>query len=106
MVYEFQLDKRLGIRLPSLKKNWDDYPRKTQEEIFLTWEKIRGTIPTRIFELEKIINEKQEQLSDEGDFQRSCELNSEIAELASIINDLWIWYRLNDDGSLDDKTHL
>ena len=32
-------------------------------------------------------------------FIRSCELNSEIGELASIINDLWIWDRTNEEIS-------
>ncbi|OQP01541.1 hypothetical protein B1689_04345, partial [Geobacillus sp. 44C] len=41
-----------------------------------------------------------DQLSDENDFERSCRLNSEIAELASIINDLWIWYRMNQTVSM------
>lgn len=106
MEYEFLLDERLGIRLPFLKKEWEDYPPETQEKIMLTWERIRGNIPTRIFELEQEINDKQAQLNVEPNFQRSCELNSEIAELASVINDLWIWYRANEDVSLEDKSHL
>ncbi|ANB57726.1 hypothetical protein GFC29_2042 [Anoxybacillus sp. B7M1] len=88
-------DQRLGISLPSLDKEWEEYSEKEQHEILLEWEKIRGTIPDRIAELEQIINHKQEQLSDENNFTRSCQLNFEIAELASVINDLWIWYRMN-----------
>jgi hypothetical protein len=91
----FIYDDRLGIRLPKLEKEWEDYSKKEQEQILLEWETIRGKIPDRIVELEKLINKKQAQLGEENDFARSCALNSEIAELASIINDLWIWYRMN-----------
>ncbi len=51
-------------------------------------------IPDRIKELEHYINAKQHHLNNEEDFEISCKLNSEIADLASIINDLWLWYRL------------
>ncbi|MGX1899847.1 hypothetical protein ACT3HK_00610 [Thermolongibacillus altinsuensis] len=91
----FIYDERLGIRLPKLEKEWEAYSKQEQEEILLEWETIRGKIPDRIVELEKLINKKQAQLGEESDFIRSCALNSEIAELASIINDLWIWYRMN-----------
>lgn len=89
----FGFDHRLGIQIPHFSMEWDDYSLNTQEAILLHWQQIRGSIPDRIFDLEQTINLKQAQLSDESDFSRSCELNSEIAELASIINDLWIWYR-------------
>ena len=91
----FAYDERLGIRLPVLEKAWEEYSEKEQHAILLEWENIRGMIPDRIAELEQTINQKQAELSDESDFARSCRLNSEIAELASVINDLWIWYRLN-----------
>lgn len=91
----FSFDHRLGIPLPDLNLNWEHFNEETQHSILFYWEKVRGAIPDRIAELEKDINQKQFQLSNEGDFPRSCELNSEIAELASVINDLWIWYRAN-----------
>lgn len=100
----FIFNSRLGIPLPELKKNWEQYEFDTRNAIPLHWEKIRGSIPDRIAELEKTINLKQAQLSDESDFIRSCQLNSEIAELASIINDLWLWYRTQQDIS-SDKMH-
>ncbi|AEV20405.1 hypothetical protein GTCCBUS3UF5_31030 [Geobacillus thermoleovorans CCB_US3_UF5] len=87
-------DKRLGIRLPHLDKPWEDYSPNEQEAILLEWETIRGLIPDRIAELEREINEKQDALGQEADFARSCQLNADIAELASIVNDLWIWYRI------------
>ena len=95
MIEHFSFDHRLGIAIPDLTLEWEEYSKETQQEILLTWEQTRGSIPDRIAELEQEINHKQAQLSDESDFPRSCQLNSEIAELASIINDLWLWYRAN-----------
>lgn len=99
----FSHDKRLGIPIPDFNREWDEYSGKTQQEILFQWEKIRGRIPDRIAELEADINRKQAELSNEGNFQRSCGLNSEISELASIINDLWLWYRTNQD--ISEKIH-
>ncbi|MBA4537962.1 hypothetical protein H1Z61_12675 [Bacillus aquiflavi] len=95
----FSYDERLGISIPILEKEWEEYSKETRQLILLYWEKIRGKIPDRIAILEKWINSKQEKLNDESDFERCCELNHDIAELASIINDLWIWYRINQDIS-------
>lgn len=100
----FEWNKRLGISLPALEMEWDQYSKEAQQQILLKWEKIRGKIPDRIKDLEQEINEKQAQLNDEMDFERSCLLNSQIAELASIINDLWLWYRMNQHVS-HDKLH-
>lgn len=93
MTYEFVYDERLGICLPHLKYEWEMYSRETQARILFEWETIRGTILDRINELEALINEKQEKLGREEDFTVSCHLNHEISELASVINDLWIWFR-------------
>jgi hypothetical protein len=96
-------DDRLGIQLPDLTMELADYSIETQEEILLYWEQVRGSIPDRIGELEIQINQKQALLSNESNFPRSCQLNTEIAELASIINDLWLWYRANE--VLSTKVH-
>lgn len=90
--------------IPNLKKQWSMHSIQTQNEILSEWERIRGHIPDRIVEIEEEINEKQEALNHEEDFYRSCELNEEISELASIINDLWIWFRTNQHIS-DAKIH-
>ncbi|GGE77075.1 hypothetical protein [Priestia taiwanensis] len=100
----FKLDERLQIEIPHLAKDWDEYSDEEQQYILLMWESIRGKIPDRIFALEDIINEKQAKLSNETDFHASCTLNSEISDLASMINDLWLWYRTNQD--ISDKRHL
>lgn len=99
----FSFDQRLGIPLPDLTVDWDEHSKETQQEILLYWEQIRGSIPDRIADLEDQINQKQAQLSNENNFPRSCQLNTEIADLASIINDLWLWYRANQ--ILSEKAH-
>jgi hypothetical protein len=99
----FSFDHRLGIPLPKFTMEWEEYSKEIQQSILFNWEQIRGSIPDRIAELENSINQKQAQLSNESNFVRSCELNSEIAELASIINDLWLWYRANQ--TISEKIH-
>lgn len=103
MKEQFIHDERLGISIPYLERNWEEYTDAEQHLILMQWETIRGSIPDRIKELECIINEKQQALNDESDFGLSCRLNSEIAEHASIINDLWLWYRTDQDVS--EKMH-
>ena len=103
MKEHFSFDERLGIFLPDLTIDWDEFSKETQQDILFNWEQIRGSIPDRIVDLENEINHKQAQLSDESDFKRSCQLNSEIADLASIINDLWLWFRANQ--GLSAKSH-
>jgi hypothetical protein len=102
----FTLDKRLGISVPvpEITEEWDKLSKQIQQDILLYWEESRGSIPDRIADLETIINQKQAQLSNENDFILSCKLNSEISELASIINDLWLWFRSNQ--TISAKTHL
>lgn len=97
MNYAFDLDDRLGIPLPRLSKDFDEFTEHEQSEMLLRWEEIRGTIPDRIKQLERIIISKQEQLNVEDNFVRSCLLNSEIAELAGTINELHLWFRVNQD---------
>ncbi len=100
----FIYDEHLGIEVPELQEKWEDIPEKMQHAILLKWEQIRGKIPDRIKELEYHINQKQHRLNNEENFEISCRLNSEIADLASIINDLWLWYRLTQSVS-EGKTH-
>ncbi len=97
MRYQFAYNDRLGIRLPVLNLEWDEYSAEERSDILLEWEEIRSKIPDRIIQLETVITQKQNQLSEEENFLRSCELNSEISELASIINDLNIWFRVQQD---------
>ncbi|MFD2371975.1 hypothetical protein ACFSO0_18775 [Brevibacillus sp. GCM10020057] len=103
MCNHFILDERLGIRLPALEKEWEAYSDEERADILLEWEEIRATIPDQIIRIEAVIIEKTKQMSEEEDFIRSCQLNSEIHELASVINDLNIWFRVQQDH--DTKVH-
>jgi hypothetical protein len=95
--YEFVYDERLDLPLPVLYCEWEEYPQAVQERILLEWEEIRGKIPERILRLERIIIAKQAQLDEEEHFATACRLNWEIAELASRINDLHLWFRANQE---------
>jgi hypothetical protein len=99
MEEHFVRDTRLGISIPNLEKSWESLNQHEQSSVLLHWEKIRGTIPDRIVEIEEEINKLQDQLSAEESFDESCRLNFEISSLASVINDLWLWYRLNQQVS-------
>lgn len=93
VMYLFQYDHRLQITIPIVEDSWENLSIADQEEILFKWEQIKSSIPDRIAELEQMICHKQEKLSEEANFNHSCLLNTQIAELASIINDLWLWYR-------------
>lgn len=97
MKSEFVYDERLGIRIPRLVREWEQYSSEERSRLLREWEEIRGTIPDRIQALERSIAEKQDRLSMEDSFPESCRLNSAIAELASIINDLNLWFRTHQD---------
>lgn len=102
--YRFCYDERLGISLPVLDLDWEEYTAAEREQILLEWEMIRGTIPDRVRHFEELINRKQDELNREEDFSVSCQLNAAIAELASCIQDLHIWYRVN-QGFEVTRTH-
>ncbi|WP_166242385.1 hypothetical protein [Paenibacillus turpanensis] len=102
---QFTYNERLGIPLPDLKKDWELFNEQERAELLLYWEMVRGTIPDHIQKFERMIIRKQRELDHEPNFLRSCRLNSEIAELASCINDLHIWFRLNQDVHAQPKHH-
>lgn len=102
--YEFIFNERLQIALPHLHLKWDQYSEEERAEILKQWEDIRGRIPDQIKEFEAIINMKQDKLNKEDNFIQSCHLNTQISEVASKINDLHLWYRLNQEISTD-KSH-
>lgn len=103
MNHFFVWNDRLGIPLPELHQEWERFGEAERTAIVTHWELIRGTIPDRVKAFETIINAKQAQLFEEDNFERSCDINSDIAEYASRINDLLIWYRMNQD--IDHKRH-
>jgi hypothetical protein len=101
--YRFDWDERLRIRIPVLGVEWEQYEPSEQLAIVEQWEIIRGTIPDRVMEFEQLINVKQAQLFEEESFEQSCILNYDIADYASRINDLHIWYRI--DQELESRRH-
>ncbi|UJF31614.1 hypothetical protein [Paenibacillus hexagrammi] len=104
MASYFRYDERLGIEIPDLENEWESYTSEERSQILLRWEQIRGYIPDRIHKLEAVIIGKQNQLDQEDDFPTSCRLNSEIADTASTINDLHLWFRVNQD--FEAKAHM
>jgi gas vesicle protein len=103
VVYRFQFDDRLGISIPEFRQSWQSYDKVTQEKILLQWEEIRGSIPEHIRRIEEKINHKQALLNNEANFKQACDINTKISELASEINDLWLWFRTND--VISEKNH-
>jgi hypothetical protein len=99
----FVMDTRLGIELPVFEQDWEQYSVQERSDTLAKWEEIRGRIPERIYEIERMIIAKQLQLNVEDDFPLSCKLNYEISELASCITDLHLWYRANQE--LSSKSH-
>ncbi|MEK3881691.1 hypothetical protein [Paenibacillus sp. PL2-23] len=95
--YGFVWNERLLLLVPSLEKEWEEHTPAEQARLIERWELSRGRIPDLILNLEKIINAKQAELFHEECFERCCALNKEIAEYASRINDLQIWFRMNQD---------
>jgi hypothetical protein len=93
--YEFKLNARLGIELPFLYQKWHQLSEQERAAMLYRWELIRGRIPDRIMHLEEQIREKQQRLNVEDDFTAACRLNSQISDLASIICDLHLWYRVD-----------
>ena len=102
--FRFEMDERLGIRLPILEYEWNEYSAAVRSAILYEWEQIRAAIPDRIRELEREIVHKQSRVDEEDNFEESCRLTYEIAELASRINDLNLWYRVDQD--IDAKRHM
>jgi len=102
---QFAWSERLGISLPALGQDWEALSRSQQEAVLARWEDERGRIPDRIKRLEEQINVRQDALYQEEDFIASCRLNDDIAELASRINDLQIWFRTQQDLEEETKRH-
>jgi hypothetical protein len=94
-------NERLGIRLPYLDKDWELYPADVREYVVSEWEQIRGSIPERIKEFERVINARQASLNVEPVFIEAVRLNSEIADYASRINDLHLYFRMEQNVEID-----
>ncbi|MFD2329707.1 hypothetical protein ACFSR7_10690 [Cohnella sp. GCM10020058] len=93
----FPLDSRLGIPLPRFDVRWEEMNVLERAGVVERWELIRGRIPDAIMAREADIRRLLDELFEEEDFVRCCSLNEEIAEAASVIHDLQIWYRTQQD---------
>jgi hypothetical protein len=102
---QFEWNDRLGMTVPSLTQDWQTMSLAEQTAVLEVWENVRGSIPDRVKRFEEKIIIKQEDLSVEEDFGASCRLNGDIAELASRINDLHIWFRTQQDLEDETKRH-
>jgi hypothetical protein len=102
---QFAFNERLGIRVPRFTEEWDSLSLSRQTAILTQWEQIRGNIPDHVKRHEEQIKIRQMMLYEEEDFAESCRLNSDIAELASRINDLHIWFRTQQDLNSEGKRH-
>lgn len=95
--YRFEYDERLGIRLPYMEVEWEELSAEERHDMILEWERIKARIPDRIMDIEREIDKKQERASQEEDWDTVCKLYEQIYALASVINDLHIWARVNQD---------
>ncbi|MCM3699854.1 hypothetical protein [Paenibacillus macerans] len=93
----FVYDERLDIHVPLLERPFEEYALEERLSMIEVWEDIRGRIPSKVMVLERAIERMLREMNEESDFEKSCWLNGEIAELASQINDLHIWYRTTQD---------
>ncbi|WP_019638808.1 hypothetical protein [Paenibacillus fonticola] len=101
----FVYDDRLDMHVPALDQPFETYNMNERLAMIEEWENIRGQIPTKVMALERLIERKLLEMGNENDFEKSCRINGEIAELASRIHDLQIWYRVSQDEPTM-KTHL
>jgi hypothetical protein len=103
---QFEYSDRHGISVPCLDRAWEQLDIEHQTAILARWEMIRGCIPDHIIKFEATIRIKQQQLFEEDDFVQSCVINGDIADLASRINDLNIWFRTQQEIDDEAKMHI
>lgn len=102
--YTFEYNERLGIEVPILYTKWEQYSQEEQFHIIYRWEKVRSQIPDRIKELEKMIQQRELKLQVEDDFSSFCQLSREISDLASRVIDLNLWFRTQEEATME-KVH-
>lgn len=103
---QFAWDDRLGIALPRFASSWEAMDAGERAAVVERWECIRGRIPDAIRVREAEIRRLLDDLFEEEDFGACCLLNGEIAEAASVVHDLQIWYRTQQDLEEEDiKRH-
>lgn len=101
--FSFEVDERLGIRVPVLTGDWAAYTVDAQSAMIAEWEGIRARIPDRVKQLEALIDACQQEIAGEEEWDRVCELYAEVYRIASIINDLNIWQTIEPQTSASIK---
>lgn len=91
--YEFKFNERMGIQIPLVYVDWEELPLSDREDIITRWESIRGQIPDRILELDRLVEALQLKVNQEENWEEVCKLFHQISTIASTINELNIWYR-------------
>lgn len=102
--YEFKYNERLGIHIPLIYTDWNNISSTEQQQILYRWEQVRSQIPDQIKMFEDEINRRERQLQIEDDFEVFCRLSSEIADYASRVIDLNLWFRTHEEVT-SDKVH-
>jgi hypothetical protein len=91
----FHLDTRLGIEVPNSDLPFEALPLSEQEAVLSHWERIRAMIPDRIRELEQVIEDLLAQIQLEEDWDAIVRRFDDISEIASRINELNTWLRVD-----------
>ncbi|WP_067923129.1 hypothetical protein [Alicyclobacillus shizuokensis] len=91
----FRYDDRLQIELPHFPAPFPSLPPDVQEEVLVTWERIRAHIPERIIELEHRIEQVLEKVHHEEDWDIIAAHFQQISDYASRINELNTWRRVD-----------
>lgn len=91
----FQLDPRLGIRLPHFDIPYEDMLPEEQEDILVQWETIRSTIPDQVMRFENAIERLLHDIHREDNWETITEHFAQISEYASRIAELNTWSRID-----------
>jgi hypothetical protein len=103
--YEFLYNKRLGIELPVFHTPWEDLETEEQQKLLYKWEQVRAQIPDQVKYFEALIKERELKLQIEDDNETFCRLSMEIADYASRVIDLNLWFRTQEEVTSLEKVH-
>ncbi|RIV28603.1 hypothetical protein D2Q93_02295 [Alicyclobacillaceae bacterium I2511] len=98
----FRHDQRLGIELPDLTTPYDELSHTQQEELIAYWEGVKAHIPDQIMKFERDIEGLLQVVHHEEDWDIIAAHFADISDLASRINELNMWRRV--DPSLTAST--
>ncbi len=105
----FRHDPRLGIELPDLTTPYEELSHTQQEELIAYWEGVRAHIPDQIMKFEQDIEDHLQAVHQEEDWDIVAAHFADISDLASRINELNMWRRVDPSltaGMADIPVHL